>query len=248
MVASSTTTYGDESFLIATTNSGKRREFEVLLADLFDPAWKIYDCRSFPEPLLEVEETGKTFRENAVKKALELAAASGCCALADDSGLEVDALGGAPGVYSARFAGESATDEENNQLLVERLQGVPGEDRAARYVAVLCLALPKNQVARVLLDRLERTDEEVESGVPDRAGHLGGVDDSVVIWFRASVEGRIVSEPRGQGGFGYDPHFYVPTLGRTMAELALEEKNELSHRAAAVDKLLDRFRVGRRDH
>ena len=224
-------------FVIATGNPGKRREFERLLKDFFADHWQIFDRTDFPEPLDEVVEDADTFRGNAIKKAVETARQTGCCALADDSGLEVDALDGAPGVRSARFAGADATDEDNNQLLVERLEEVPEADRTARFVCVLALAVVDDEVGREILERFDLSFSHVASKAPDNEGEPGRVGDCVVVWFRGTVDGRIVSEPTGAGGFGYDPHFYVPELGKTFAELPVEHKNRISHRADAVDKL-----------
>ena len=232
---------GDSSFLIATGNPGKRREFEGLLKPLLDPVWTVFDRQSFPHPLEEVDETGETFRENAVKKAVETALASRCCALADDSGLEVDALDGAPGVRSARFAGESATDQENNRLLIQRLEGRVHPNRRARFVAVVCLAMPDNAVARALLARRGLTFEQVSPAAPRAEGQLVRVGDVVLVWFRGTLEGRIVDEPVGEYGFGYDPHFFLPEQGKTSAELSREEKNRISHRAVATRKLSSFF-------
>jgi XTP/dITP diphosphohydrolase len=151
-------------------------------------------------------EDGDTFEANALAKARQAAAATGLPAIADDSGLEVDALGGAPGVYSARYAGEPSDDTRNNQKLLAALDGVPSPRRTARFRCVAAYVDP----ARAL--------EIARSG---------------------SCEGEILSAPRGTLGFGYDPLFLVPRLGKTMAELPLDEKNQLSHRAAAFRALAD---------
>ncbi len=179
----------------ATGNPGKIREFA-----LADPAFEIEPLANFAS-LPPVEETGATFEENAILKALGYGALAGGLLFAEDSGLEVDALGGAPGVYSARFAGPSANDSANNGLLIERLRG--SENRTARYVCVIALA---------------------------RAGRL-------VDTFRGEVEGQILSSPRGEGGFGYDPLFFYPPFGCTFAEVPAERKFSASHRGAALRKL-----------
>lgn len=191
--------------LVATTNPGKVRELRALLGDMVD--WK--SLADFPG-IKEVEENGKTFAENARRKALGYAQATGLWTLADDSGLVVDALGGAPGVNSARFSGERAkgadrkvVDRKNMEKLLSLLQGVPREKRAARFVCCLCLASPE----KVLLET------------------------------QGSVEGLITEEPAGTGGFGYDPVFLVPQLGKTVAELGDQEKNAISHRGNAMRKL-----------
>ncbi len=147
-----------------------------------------------------VSEAGETLEENARLKAMTLAAESGLDALADDSGLEVDALGGEPGPLSARYAGEGATDRERVSYLLKRLEGVPRERRTARFRCVIAVAKPEGRV-------------ELCSG---------------------ECPGVITLEPVGSEGFGYDPVFYVPELGKTMAELSLEEKNQLSHRGKAA--------------
>lgn len=176
--------------VLATGNAGKLREFEALLKGL---------TIEWVARKVEVEETGATFRENAVLKARAAAQATGEWAMADDSGLEVDALGGRPGVWSARYAGERATDAENNRKLLEELRGT--KDRRARYRAVVVLVRPDGSVAA--------TSEGV-------------------------CEGEILHEPRGTGGFGYDPLFLVAQFGATMAEVPLEQKNGISHRANAI--------------
>jgi len=182
--------------LVATNNRGKVREYAELLDGL---AVRL----TFParEGLsLEVEETGETFAENAILKARAYAEASGLLTLADDSGLEVDALDGAPGVRSARYSGPGASDEDRYRLLLRRLAGVPAEGRTARFRCVVALATPEGEV---------QTAE-------------------------GRCEGVIGFEPRGTHGFGYDPVFYMPDRGQTMAELLPEVKNRISHRARAA--------------
>ena len=151
-----------------------------------------------------VVEDGATYRDNARKKADAIARHCNTWALADDSGIEIDALGGRPGIFSARFAGPSATDEENNRKLLEELRGVPEERRTARYRAVIVLASP----------------------------------DGLLASTEGTCEGRIGMSPRGTGGFGYDPLFLPDGHGgRTMAELGMEIKNRISHRAKALNNL-----------
>ena len=184
--------------LIATTNPHKIEEFRAILADLpyrlVSPADVGLD--------LEVEETGTTFAENARLKAIAYADASGLLALADDSGLEIDALGGEPGIYSARWAGENVSYPERFEILFARLAGVPAEQRTARYRCAIAIAAPAPR------------------------GLIGEVD--------GTLEGQIAEEPRGSGGFGYDPIFYVPEKGRTVGEMSAEEKHRISHRARAA--------------
>lgn len=191
--------------LMATTNQGKVRELEALLAE---PRVELVSLRDAAPADFEVEETGVTFEENAWIKASAACRATGLPALADDSGLEVDALGGRPGVYSARYAGAGAGDEANNRLLLEELADVPDERRTARFVAALSFAEPT-------------------LGEPARVAEARGV-----------IEGRIQRAPRGAGGFGYDPLFEPFEFpGRTTAEMTREEKNRISHRARAVEQL-----------
>ena len=187
-----------DQLLVATRNSGKVREYSQLLNGI------PFEVTSLEQAHVveEVEETGDSFEENARLKAQVYGALSGLVTLADDSGLEVDALGGAPGVKSARYAGHGASDAERMALLLKNLQGVAWEDRVARFRCVIAIARPSGEVDTV-------------AGV---------------------VEGVIQYEPKGKHGFGYDPVFYLPDLGRTMAELSLEEKNDLSHRAEAARK------------
>ena len=150
--------------------------------------------------LPEVVEDGATFTENAVKKAKAVAVATCCLTMGDDSGLEVDYLGGAPGIFSARFAGEESNDKTNNEKLLRLLNGVPREKRTARFCCVIAIATPAGQVYTA-------------SG---------------------SCEGEIAFEPKGEGGFGYDPLFFVPQFGKTFSELEPAVKNSISHRARAL--------------
>lgn len=196
--------------LVATRNEGKIRELRRMLAGLpFDVA--------SPHDLglrLEVEETGATFEANAEGKARAFAEASGLPALADDSGLVVDALGGRPGVHSARYAGLPRSDARNLARLLEELRDVPAEARRARFVCVVALALP--------------------ASVPSWAGLSAGD----VRLFRGVCEGRIAFAPRGADGFGYDPVFVPSGHERTFAELPPEVKDRLSHRGAALRALV----------
>jgi len=183
--------------LLATHNRGKRREWLPLLAGLELELL-------LPEEVgltTAVEETGATYVENALLKARTLAAASGLPALADDSGLEVDALDGAPGLHSARY--QPGPDPVRYRALLQALEGVPEEQRTARFRCVAALVLPDGR-------------EFVTEGV---------------------CEGSIATAPAGEGGFGYDPVFYLPERGCTMAELPADEKNRLSHRARAAQAL-----------
>ncbi len=187
-----------ERLLLATNNKDKLKELRSLL-------------RSIPLEIvspgdigleLNFKEDGSTFKENAVIKALSGARASGLLTMADDSGLEVEALGGEPGVWSERYAGENASNDDRIKLLLSRLENVPGEKRKASFQSVIALVKP---------------DGEMKT-------------------FTGACRGIITFEPKGAEGFGYDPVFFIPELNKTMAELTLEEKNKVSHRAKAVRK------------
>jgi len=182
----------------ATGNAGKLREFQL--------AGKRFGIAAVPlaglDAISPCPEDGRTFEENAIRKALYYGAHAPGPLFADDSGLEVDALGGAPGVYSARFAGENATDAANNRLLLEKLHGVA--DRRARFVCVIALTQP---------------------GAP------------APVTFRGSVEGEILEEPHGAGGFGYDPLFYYPPFACSFGELSADRKFDVSHRGQALAAL-----------
>lgn len=187
--------------VVATGNKGKLVEIRNRLEDLDLEVRSLADFSPVAEPV----EDQPDFEGNARLKARYYADKLGQVVLADDSGLEVDALGGAPGVISARYAGEPSDDQRNNEKLLRELQGVPDEERTARFRCVLCLSGP-----------------EVPGG------------EQV---FHGVVEGRILEAPRGEGGFGYDPLFFHPGLGRTTAEIPLGEKNRISHRGQALDQL-----------
>jgi XTP/dITP diphosphohydrolase len=185
--------------VLASGNAGKLRELRSLLAGL--------PLRVEPQSLFEVvpaEETGASFAENALLKARAAARATGAAVIADDSGLEVDALGGAPGVWSARFAGPGADDAANNAKLMASLAGLAPAKRRARYRCVL-VYLPAGTMEPLLAEG---------------------------VW-----EGVILDEPRGSGGFGYDPYFWLPELGLSAAELSAQDKNALSHRGKAMRAL-----------
>ena len=184
--------------LIATNNAGKLREYRLLLKGV--PFALVSPAEA--GVALDIEETGATFEENARLKAQAFARASGLLTLADDSGLEVDELGGEPGAMSHRYAGENATDADRVRYLLGKLQGVPPEKRAARFRCVIAIARPDGRVETC-------------------SGECAGV---------------IALEPRGEHGFGYDPVFFLPELGKTMAELPADVKNRISHRARAAEK------------
>jgi XTP/dITP diphosphohydrolase len=194
-----------DTVVIASTNPGKIAEVRQIMAGLPIVLLTSDDVGGWPE----IEETGDTYLANALLKARAVAAVTGRAALADDSGIEVDALDGAPGVRSARFSGERASDEDNNAKLIESLDGVPSERRGARYRCVAVLVTP---------------DGEEIAGI-------------------GSCEGQIGFEPRGTGGFGYDPWFIPERGSRTMAELTAEEKHAISHRGKALRGLADKLRA-----
>ena len=192
--------------VLASGNRGKLRELAALLGPL--------GLQLEPQAQFGVQpaqETGRSFAENALSKARHAALGSGLAALADDSGLEVDALGGRPGVHSARYAGQDANDAANVRKLLEELRTVPAERRTARFRCVLAL--------------------------------VRAADDPVPLLCEGTWDGRIATAPAGTGGFGYDPVFLVVPLGRTVAQLAPEEKNALSHRAQALHQLVAALRA-----
>ncbi len=192
-----------KQLLIATNNKGKIIEIREILSalnlDLVTPAEIGLT--------LEVQEDGLNYAENAAKKALAFAQASGLPALADDSGLEVDALDGRPGLHSNRFGLQPSTEASRRRYLLEQLQHFP-RPWTARFRATIAVALPEGEV----------------------------------IFATGVCEGEIIPEERGQGGFGYDPLFWLPELGKTMAELSLDEKNRLSHRGRALQNILPKLR------
>jgi XTP/dITP diphosphohydrolase len=182
--------------LLATTNLHKLEEYRAIFSDI---PFRLLSLRDVQLDL-DVEETGATFTENAELKALAYAHASGMLSLADDSGLEIDALGGAPGVYSARFAGTETSYAERFRIILEQLRDFPIGQRTARFRCAITIAEP--------------------------SGYYQTVE--------GTLEGEIALAPRGEHGFGYDPIFFVPELGRTTAELAPEQKNKISHRGRAA--------------
>jgi XTP/dITP diphosphohydrolase len=185
--------------MVATQNRGKVREIKKVMKGL---GFRILSLNDFPE-VPQVEEDGKSFLENALKKARFYSKYSGRLTLADDSGLEVDILKGRPGVYSARYAGEGASTQENNQKLLKEMEAIPLSKRGARFKCVLAVVSPEGK-------------EVVVEG---------------------SCRGRIGFKEVGKKGFGYDPLFVLPSYGKTMAQLTLEEKNRISHRGKALRKL-----------
>lgn len=196
-----------QKVVLATGNPGKVRELADLLA-----AFGLDIVAQTELGVESAEETGLTFIENAILKARHAAAVTGLPAIADDSGLAVDALGGAPGIYSARYAGLDASDQQNLDKLLVMLDPVPDGQRQAQFHCVLV--------------------------------YLRHAEDPTPLVFHGSWEGEITRAEAGQGGFGYDPIFYVPELGKTAAELTKDEKRAVSHRGKALSLLLDAMKNG----
>lgn len=193
-----------EKIVLASGNKGKLREFSQVLGQ-----WHIEVLPQSEFDVSDADETGLSFVENAILKARHAAKATGLPALADDSGLEVDALKGAPGIYSARYSGEGATDATNNAKLLEALKDVPEAERTARFRCVLAF--------------------------------MRHAEDPTPLICQGSWEGVIMEEACGENGFGYDPLFLIPELGKASAQLAPEQKNRLSHRGQAVQALIARI-------
>ena len=192
----------EAKLLLATGNRGKVRELRELLTAT---GIEVLGLGDIPEGNQEPpEETGATFCENALIKARCWMQRTGMCVLADDSGLAVDYLDGAPGIRSARFAGSDATDSDNNALMLQKLAGVPDGKRGAAFHCCIAFCRP----------------------------------GATELTFDGRAVGIILTAPAGNGGFGYDPLFYFPPLGKTFAQLAPEEKNRVSHRAAALEKFV----------
>ena len=196
--------------VLATRNRHKVREIAAILAEAGAPV-ELVGLANWPKAP-EVEETGQTLEDNALLKAHSGVTYTGLAAAADDTGLFVEALGGAPGVHAARYSGPAATYESNNRKLLNALANVPAGKRAARFVCLVALAAP----------------------------------GAVPILFRGELAGRILDAPRGENGFGYDPLFLPDGSERTLAELALDEKNRISHRHAAFRKLAEFLKTAAR--
>ncbi|MGO5166380.1 MULTISPECIES: XTP/dITP diphosphatase [unclassified Candidatus Paralachnospira] len=190
--------------IFATSNEGKMKEVRMILADLG------LEILSMKEAgiLADIVEDGKTFEENACIKAGQIQKLAGGIVLADDSGLEVDYLDGAPGIYSARYMGEDTSYDIKNQAIIDKLADAKGEERSARFVCAIAAALP----------------------------------DGRLLTTRGTIEGQIGYEIVGDGGFGYDPIFYLPERGMTTAQLSPEEKNQISHRGKALEAMKEKLR------
>ena len=194
-----------QKVVLATGNAGKVRELASLLSDFGLDIVAQTDLG-----VDSAEETGLTFIENAILKARHAAQITGLPAIADDSGLAVDALGGAPGIYSARYSGVDASDQQNLEKLLDALKDVPDDQRQAQFHCVLV--------------------------------YLRHAEDPTPLVFHGSWAGEITEQAAGEGGFGYDPAFYVPELGRTAAELSRDEKRAISHRGKALKLMLEAMR------
>lgn len=192
--------------VLATNNRDKIREIKNILSDLSAEILTLEDFPNFPK----IKETGKTLEENAILKATSIYQFTGLPSLADDSGLEVDALNGAPGVLSSRFAGKHCSYQDNNRKLLSLMKNIPWEKRGATFVCAVAIAK--------------------------------GIDDIKTV--RGEVRGIIAYEEKGENGFGYDPVFYLPHLDKTFAQLPLEEKNKISHRAQAFTKAKELIQKG----
>lgn len=188
-----------KTLVLATRNSDKVSEIEQAFGDLDITIQTFRELRDFPF----VKEDGKSLNENAVKKAKVISSFSGKLSLADDSGLEVEALNNRPGVLSSRFSGKNATYEQNNRKLLSLLSGIPARERTARFKCVMVLSFPSGRIEN----------------------------------FEGRLKGEILMKARGENGFGYDPIFFIPELGKTLAELTLEQKNRISHRGKVLKKV-----------
>ena len=190
--------------IFATGNEGKMKEIREILGDLDIELLSLKDAGI----TADIEENGSTFEENAIIKAKAISQLTGEIVLADDSGLEIDYLNKEPGIYSARYMGEDTSYHIKNANLIQRLEGVPDQQRTARFVCAIAAAFPDGTVKTV----------------------------------RASMEGRIGYEEKGENGFGYDPIFYLPEYGCSLAEISMEEKNKISHRGKALRAIKDELR------
>tara|TARA_B110000116_G_C16769747_1_gene552692 strand:- start:215 stop:808 length:594 start_codon:yes stop_codon:yes gene_type:complete len=186
--------------LLGTSNPGKIEEFKNLLKDI------PYELRTLNEEscTIDVVEDGKTFMENATLKAMQYAKATKLPCLSDDSGIEVDALNGRPGIYSARYGGPGLNDQDRVNLILQEMENIPFEKRQARFKSAIVIAWPDGQIL----------SEE------------------------STIEGVINYKPSGKNGFGYDPIFYLPELDKTSAEINSEDKNKISHRGKAIEKII----------
>lgn len=219
------------TLLIATHNPGKMREYRALLADLPLDLVSLDDV-GITQTLAE---NGDTFEANAILKAEGYARLSGLWTWADDSGLAVDALDGKPGVHSARFGGDGLSDAQRCHYLLEQLQAHPERPRTARFHCVVALALPYTASAPSA-NAVDSVADSVDDSVADAFAVDAVASVIEVETTEGMLEGCIVETPKGENGFGYDPVFYVPDLGMTLAQAAAEVKNRISHRAQAANR------------
>lgn len=209
--------------VLASRNKSKIRELQTLLSGLCGDKVRVLslDDIGYAD---DIPEDGKSFEENAVIKA-SVPASMGYIGVADDSGLAVDSLGGAPGIYSARYAGENATNEQNNELLLKNMENVPDEKRGAAFVSVIALVAPKG----TLNLPTESENSHLSTFATERCKR-----NADVLTVRGECRGEILRELKGSEGFGYDPLFYIPEKGLTFAQMEQSEKNEISHRGKAM--------------
>ncbi len=194
-----------DKIIFATSNEGKMKEIRMILADLNREVLSLKEAGI----QADIVEDGKTFEENALIKARTVHKLTGALVLADDSGLEVDYLGGEPGVYSARYMGEDTSYDIKNRSIIDRLDQAVGTQRSARFVCAIAAVFPDGEEAVTL----------------------------------GTIEGEIAREPKGDGGFGYDPIFFVPEFGATTAQLTPKQKNQVSHRAKALKEMKEVIRI-----
>ena len=194
-----------DKIIFATSNEGKMKEIRMILADLNREVLSLKEAGI----QADIVEDGKTFEENALIKARTVHKLTGALVLADDSGLEVDYLGGEPGVYSARYMGEDTSYDIKNRSIIDRLDQAVGTQRSARFVCAIVAVFPDGEEAVTL----------------------------------GTIEGEIAIEPKGDGGFGYDPIFFVPEFGATTAQLTPKQKNQVSHRAKALKEMKEVIRI-----
>ncbi len=215
------------NFVLASRNKKKIGELQELFSELSGADIKLLSLDDIGYEG-DIEEDGEIFEENAAIKA-SVPASMGYIGISDDSGLAVDALGGAPGVYSARYSGEGATDEKNNEKLLRELENC--ENRKAHYVCAVCVTVPESLGINV---PEKYVDERLSEYASKKAGR-----EVKAIAVRGECDGVIIDEPRGNGGFGYDPYFYFEQFGKTFAEITAEEKHSVSHRGIAMRKLFE---------
>ena len=215
--------------VLSSNNKKKILELETLFAGVSSNQVKLMTLRDI-NYTDEIEENGTSFEENSLIKA-SVPASLGYIGIADDSGLAVDYLDGAPGIYSARFSGEGATDEKNRQKLFSELNGVQTEKRTAKFVCTASVVLPEN--SGLVIPEQYRISKELAEKV--------GIDSSRAMVVRGECHGIILEEERGEGGFGYDSMFYYPEFDATFAEIPQEKKNLVSHRGIAMREFTKRI-------